>query len=600
LARLVQGAFAVSQHLFAKIVQARDTLAQNKPDVALAMLRRIAAKAPNDQNVNSLMAMCLLQLGQGEQAGFYARRAAAIAPDDPIVQTNLAVVLAAINKRDQAPEILRRVLERHPGHHEARLVLVNSMLLDRRTSEAIELCRAGLAFGWHAPLAVSYAAALISLSENERAVHFLNEALLHFPNESNLASSKCMAITAVYGADPEEVAAAHRSYGALLNRTSPMFQATYAPRKDPSKPLRVALVSHDFRQHSVAYFIEPWLEHFDRDGFEVVCYSTNRVLDAVSERLKSHATLWRDASAMPELQLAAKLSEDRVDIAVDLAGHTNGNSLQAFALRMAPVQVTYLGYPGSTGLTQMDYRIVDSLTDPPGPAVDARHTEKLLRIDPCFLCYRPQPDAPPVRASDIPRSASHITFGSFNAGRKLSGPLLDLWAHILKAVPGSRLLLKASDFNDPAMATRLHARLGEHGIGEECVEILQATKEMAEHLSLYERVDIGLDPLPYNGTTTTCEALWMGVPVITLAGNRHAGRVGVSLLTNVGLPELIARNENEYLDIAVKLAADPARLEDYRASLRRRLAASPLCDGPGFSRRFEGALRAAWKQYCAM
>jgi predicted O-linked N-acetylglucosamine transferase (SPINDLY family) len=592
----VQESFAVSQQLLAKIMQARDLLAQNKPDVALAMLRRIAAKAPEDQNVNSLMAMCLLQLGQREQAGFYARRAAAIAPEDPSIQTNLAVLLITINKRDEAPEILRRVLQRHPEHHEARLVLINLAILDRRTSEAIELCRAGLAISWHAQMAVSYAAALISLSENERAFHFLNEALLHFPSESNLSSSRCMAITSVYGADSDEVAATHRSYGALLNRTSPAFRATYAPKKDPGKRLRVALVSPDLHQHSVAYFIEPWLEHFDRERFDVVCYLTSRVFDAVSERLKLRATLWRDAYAITELQLAAKLSEDRVDIAVDLAGHTNGNSLQAFALRMAPVQVTYLGYPGTTGLTQMDYRIVDSLTDAPSPTVDACHTEKLLRIDPCFLCYRPQPDAPAVRTSDAPHPP--ITFGSFNAGRKLSGPLLALWAHILKAVPGSRLLLKAQDFNDPAMSKRIDAHLGEYGINKGRVEILQATKEMAEHLSLYERVDIGLDPFPYNGTTTTCEALWMGVPVITLAGNRHAGRVGVSLLTNVGLPELIAKDENEYLDIAVKLAGDPSRLADYRATLRQRMAASPLCDGPAFSRRFEGALRAAWVQYC--
>jgi predicted O-linked N-acetylglucosamine transferase (SPINDLY family) len=595
---VVREARAMSQ--FApKLVQAQSLLTQNKPDAALGVLQRIAPKAAADPDVNSLMAMTLLRLGRLEQAAYYARRAAAIAPNDPNKLTNLAIVLVAISKEGEGPELLRRIVREHPAYHEARLALMNLMLEDRRSAQAMELCREGLAIGWHSQLAVSYAAALISLCENEQAVKFLHEAIAHFPSETYLAASMCLALNAMHGATPEQIAAAHRAYGALLDRVKPPFRATYAPKKDPDKRLRVALVSPDLRQHSVAFFIEPWLEHFDRERFEAVCYATSRSFDAVTQRLKSHATLWRDASSMIELQLAAKMSEDRVDLAVDLAGHTEGNSLQAFSLRMAPVQITYLGYPDTTGVTQMDYRIVDSLTDPPDPALDARHTEKLLRIDPCFLCYRPPAEAPPVRTSDIPHPTSHITFGSFNAGRKLSGPLLETWARILKAVPGSRLVLKAQDFGDPAIPKRLYARLGEHGIGEERVEILKAPKGMAEHLSLYGRVDIGLDPFPYNGTTTTCEALWMGAPVVTLAGNRHAGRVGVSLLTNVGLSELIAPTMERYVELAVALANDRPRLTEYHQALRTRMSASPLCDAASHARRFESALREAWREWCA-
>jgi predicted O-linked N-acetylglucosamine transferase (SPINDLY family) len=581
-----------------KLMQAQSLLSENKPDAALAIAQRLAAKAPADPEINGLISLALLRLGRLDQSIFYARRAAEAAKDDPNKKSNLAYVLVAAGKKEEGVAIFRQVIEKNPEYHEARLAMMNILLEERRSAEALALCKDGLAISWHAQLSVSYAAALISLSENEQAVKFLHDAIARFPNETYLAASLCLALNAMHGADPAEIAAAHRAYGALLNRIKPSFRPTYAPKKDPNKKLRIALISPDLRQHSVAYFIEPLLEHFDRERFEVVCYSTNRTMDAVSERLKSHATLWRDAASMIELQLAAKLSDDRTDIAIDLAGHTEGNSLQAFSLRMAPIQMTYLGYPDTTGLTQMDYRIVDSLTDPPDPTLDARHTEKLLRIDPCFLCYRPHPDAPdPDSAFRVPRSA--LTFGSFNAGRKLSGPVLDLWARILKTVPNSRLVLKAQDFGDPAIPKRLYARLAGQGIAEDRVEILKAPKGMAEHLALYNKVDIGLDPMPYNGTTTTCEALWMGVPVITLAGNRHAGRVGVSLLINLGLPELIAKDHDDYLDIAVRLAADPARTERYRAALRSRMAASPLCDGPGFSRRIESALRAVWEEYCA-
>lgn len=582
-----------------KLAQAQSLLGENKADAALAILQRLAPKEPGNPDINSLMAMVLLRLGKLDQSIFYARRAATTLPNDANKLTNLAIVLVAAGQKEEGTEILKRVVQNSPEYHDARLALMNLLMDERRAAEAMDLCRAGLAIGWHAQMCVSYAAALIGLSENEEAVKFLREAIAKFPTETYLAASMCLALNAMHGADPNVIAKAHRDYGALLDRIKPPFRAAYAPKKDPSKKLRVALVSPDLRQHSVAYYIEPWLEHFDRERFEVVCYSTNRTFDAVSERFKGYASLWRDASSMIEVQLGAKMSEDRIDIAVDLAGHTEGNSLQAFSLRIAPVQITYLGYPDTTGLKQMDYRIVDSHTDPPDPVLDARHTEKLLRIDPCFLCYRPHPDAPDVGSVPNGGARNAVTFGSFNAGRKLSGPVLDLWAKILKAVPGSRLLLKAQDFADPAIPKRIYARLAAGGIGEDRVEILKAPKSMAEHLGLYSRMDIGLDPMPYNGTTTTCEALWMGVPVVALAGNGHAGRVGVSLLANVGLDELTAGDENEYLTIAVRLAGDPSRLASYRASIRKRMAASPLRDEIGFSRRFEAALREAWSRWCA-
>ena len=253
---------------------------------------------PPDPDVNTMMGMILLRLGRLDQAIYYARRSAAGDPNDPIKRTNLAIALIAASKNEEGPAILRRVVETNPEYHDARLALMNLMLGDRRAAEAIDLCRAGLAIGWHAQLSVSYAAALISLSENEAAVKFLHEAIAKFPNETYLAASLCLALNAMYGATPDEIAAAHRAYGALLNRVKPPFRPTYTPKKEPDKKLRIALVSPDFRQHSVAFYIEPFLEHFDRERFEVICYSTNRTFDAVSRtpqgpRLPSGATRGR-------------------------------------------------------------------------------------------------------------------------------------------------------------------------------------------------------------------------------------------------------------------------------------------------------------------
>jgi len=243
---------------------------------------------------------------------------------------------------------------------------------------------------------------------------------------------------------------------------------------------------------------------------------------------------------------------------------------------------------------------VDSFTDPLGVpegelGFDERATETLVRLDPCFLCYRPPPDAPlPFRDPAFPGPI----FGSFNATKKINRSVIALWARVLEATPGSRLLLKAFDLRDPAVPERITGRFADRGIDASRLIFLPATKGLAEHLAVYSRVDVGLDPLPYNGTTTTCEALWMGVPVVTLAGRTHAGRVGVSLLNNVGAPELVTQSEDEYVAAASRLAQDGARLAQYRATLRGMMAASPLCDAPGFAARLGDALRRMWSAHC--
>jgi predicted O-linked N-acetylglucosamine transferase (SPINDLY family) len=294
--------------------------------------------------------------------------------------------------------------------------------------------------------------------------------------------------------------------------------------------------------------------------------------------------------------LAALIRADAIDILVDLSGHTADNRLGVLALEPAPVQATWLGYPGSTGLAAIDWRISDAIADPAGVA-ETLSSERIWRLADGFHCFRPPADAPPV--GPAPCAGGTVTFASFNTFAKLSPAALRLWAAILHAVPHARLLLKDNRPHDPATARGHRARFLAAGIDPARLDILPRAAGTAAHLAAYARVDVALDPFPYNGTTTTCEALWMGVPVITRAGDRHASRVGASLLHRVGLDDLVADADDAYLRAAVALAGDPARIAALRASLRERMRASPLCNAHGFARALEAAYRAMWRDWCA-
>jgi predicted O-linked N-acetylglucosamine transferase (SPINDLY family) len=346
--------------------------------------------------------------------------------------------------------------------------------------------------------------------------------------------------------------------------------------------------------HSVASFIEPVIEHHDRSGFTVYCYYTRAETDATTERLAGRADAWRDARADSPDALAAKIHADGIDILVDLGGHTIGNSLAAFSRRPAPVQCTWLGYPDTTGLGPMDYRITDAIVDPP-PEADALHCERLLRVAPPFVCYQPPLDAPPIQARP---QTQGVVFGCFNVIMKVNEPLIASWARILSSVPHSRLVIKSTLLEYEETAARLRARCAAHGISPGRLELRRWADDRAEHLAAYNEIDIALDTYPYNGTTTTCEALWMGVPVVTLSGALHMSRVGETLLGCAGLHELVAKDPEQYVAIAVALARDTSRRAMLAAGMRQRVAASPLLDHAAFTKKLENAYRTAWNAWC--
>jgi predicted O-linked N-acetylglucosamine transferase (SPINDLY family) len=427
------------------------------------------------------------------------------------------------------------------------------------------------------------------------AIADYDQVLAWQPQHHEARSYRLFALHNLESVSREQVFADHVAFGRAVGQ-SPAPALPNAPLAN--RRLRVAVLSPDLRTHSCTFFLEPLLQHLDRSQFEIYLYHDHFREDAVSQRLKPLAAVWRNFVGQTGPAVEKAIRADAPDILIDLAGHTGmTNRLPLFAKRLAPVQVTYLGYPNTTGLPAMDYRFTDALADPEGEA-DAFAVEKLVRFAPTAWSYLPPADAPePGPAPCLERG--YVTFGCFNAPAKITDSMVSLWGRVLGAVPGSRLSLKGSGLGSPAMRARYQARFAQAGIPADRVELLERTADTRGHLMLYRGVDVALDTFPYHGTTTTCEALWMGVPVISLAGDRHMSRVGVSLLSALQRPEWIARDPSDYVRAAAELASAPAKLAAVRDGLREAMRASPLLDHPGQAVRFGAALRACWGEWCA-
>ncbi len=396
---------------------------------------------------------------------------------------------------------------------------------------------------------------------------------------------------------PAELRALHETFDLEFRRGRGPDEVLPPRDLNPDRRLRIGYVSPDFKRHSCAYFIENVLAHHDKSAVELYCYADVPFPDAVTARLKSHADHWRDVTRLDLAGFRAQVTEDRIDILVDLAGHTAENRLCALVDRLAPVQVNWLGYPATTGVAAMDYRLTDARADPPGDS-DSHGVETLVRLPDTFLCYRPPAEAPDIVPAPNTAGAA-FTFGSFNNIPKVSRDVVAAWGRILREAPGSRLILKSRSFIEETTRARIAAEFVAEGIDKSRLELIGWLNKPGDHLRLYERIDLALDPFPYNGTTTTCEALWMGVPVLTLTGARHAARVGASLLGGLGLDDYVVPTVEAYVARAVALARAPASLNALRGQLRARMEASALCDGPRFTRALESAYRQTWRRWCS-
>ncbi|MBC8167848.1 MAG: glycosyltransferase [Bryobacteraceae bacterium] len=421
-----------------------------------------------------------------------------------------------------------------------------------------------------------------------------------YPDDAAAHSYLLFLLHSVEDISQEQIFAEHLRWSARHGLS--LASKHRANASDAERVLRVGYVSADYRAgHPVMYFFEPVLRARDRSRFHVTCYSNVAIPDAVTGQVRLLADEWREIRGRPDDEVVAQILADRIDILVDLAGHCGGSRLKVFAGKPAPVQVTWLGYPDTTGLSAIDYRITDAIVDPPGLS-ERFHTEQLVRLEPPgFLCYQPPAAAPPV--SDLPASrAGYVTFGCFQYPGKITARMIENWARIMLGVPSSRLFLHHcfSDYAEPqgAVRNRLCAAFEGRGISADRLTFVGGVPSLRSHLELYSQVDMALDTSPFNGTTTTCEALWMGVPVITKAGHAHAGRVGASLLNQVGLDNLVTATDREYCEFATELASDLPRLTGIRAGLRAALTQSSLLDASGFTRKLENRFLRMWRDFC--
>jgi predicted O-linked N-acetylglucosamine transferase (SPINDLY family) len=568
---------------------------QEKLEEALEEMQRAAALKPDFAPVYQDMGAMLSRLERLDEAADCFRKRLALAPDAE-AYFSLGRMLALQERHEEAITNLKAAIALQPDMAKALTEIGIVNLRMGRVEDAMNAYRSALVLE-------DYPEALNNLGVIRHMVGDPDEAIVHYRKALDLKPEYPMAYSNMllamqYSAHytQEQLFAEHAAFGKRFEPALREEWKLHTNARSPRKRLKIGYVSPDFRKHAVAYFIEPVLAHHDRSRFEIFCYHTHTVVDAVSQRLRQLADHWLLCSQMPDQVLAERIRADGIDILIDLTGHTGGARLMVFARKPAPVQVTYLGYPATTGLTSIDYRLTDVHAEPPG-MTEHLNVEKLWRLPEVFCCYRPHDNSPDVIDHPPLQDNGFVTFGCFNNFAKVTDPVLLLWKEILRRVPNSRLMLEIGQFDNPTFRADIEARLQRLGMPMERLILVPRRKE--NQYVLYNRIDIALDPFPCNGGTTSFDSLWMGVPFITQAGSYFTSRMGVTILTNAGLRELVATNEDEYLDIAVRLATDIPRLTALRSGLRERVQASPLMDAARFTRHMEQAYLGMWEQFCA-
>ena len=490
-----------------------------------------------------------------------------------------------LGRRDEAETAFRQACEADPENALAWANYALALIRRGALGPAEEAVQRSLKLNENSPMALAALARICrDQGRHDEALSLYRKALALEPNKA-VHSAYLLGLSYAAGVEPETLYAAHREWARLH---APKPHPAAFPAAEANRPLRVGYVSADWREHPVAFFMEAVLRLHDRARVTPYVYSNmTGAGDPYTERLRALAGEWRDISAQDDDAAVATIRQDAIDVLIDLAGHTRGNRLGVFARRAAPVQATWLGYPATSGLDEMDVRLTDADADPPGQT-DPWHSEILVRLPTGFLCFTPpsRPEITPLPA----QSNGHVTFGSFNNAFKMSAACVRAWAGVLQAVPDAKLLLKARALDDVATQDAFRGHFRTAGVDPDRIAFLGRVAGHGGHLAAYGHVDIALDTLPYNGTTTTFEALWMGVPVVTLAGALHANRVGASILRRLDLGTLVAETAEAYAGIAARLASDISELAELRASLRGRMEASPLMDGAGFTRALEDAL----------
>ena len=566
-------------------------------DEAIANYAKAVQIDPNFAAAYYSLGVALQQKNQFEEAMAFYQQALSLNPKHIYALNNLGHIFKKMKKYDEAITYYQKALEINPDYADTYnnlgAVLQEKGMLEESIAYYENAVRVKEDF---VEAYLNLGNAFKEEGQLQDAEKYFRHALKIKPDSPVAHSCLLMLLNYFYEYDPETVFNEHIEYAKKFGETLSSGASSHKNSPEPDRRLKIGYISPDFKRHSVTSFFEPVVSAHNREDFEIYCYSDVSIPDEVTKHIENRAGNWRNIIGMSDEGVEQLIRNDEIDILVDLAGHTANNRMLVFARKPAPVQASWIGYPATTGLSMVDYKIVDSYTDPPG-MTEKYYAEKLLRLPGCFLCYNPDGESPEV--SSLPAiEKDYITFGSFNNFTKVSTEVLGLWIQILKDIPNSHFIMKSYSFSDVATRQRALEKFVHEGIAVERIEILPAEPSTKKHLSLYNCVDIGLDTFPYNGTTTTCEALWMGVPVIVLAGKTHASRVGVSLLSNIGLTEHIAETRQEYRTIAVGLARNMDKLQEMRKKLRDTIAGSPLTNAARFTSILEKGYREIWNTWC--
>jgi protein O-GlcNAc transferase len=417
------------------------------------------------------------------------------------------------------------------------------------------------------------------------------------PRDANIHNDLILTAVHVFPEDPRQIYEIHREWARKFTDPLEKDIRPHTNNPDPDRPLRIGYLSGQFRMHTGAFFLEPVLSAHDREHFKIYCYCTvdENPNDPITARFRTYADVWRNVEAINDEKLYEMIRNDEIDILVDVAGHTNGNRLLVFARKPAPVQVTYIGYQDTTGLKSIDYRFSDGYADPPG-MTEEHFSEKIVRLPRTGYCFRAPDQTLDVSALPAKKNG-YITFGSTNRVSKMTPETVKAWSRVMNQVPRSRLVIRSDGLTVPALQRNVQRQFAEYGIATDRLTLL-GWSDFRDYQETFHQVDIVLDCFQFTGHTVTCQALWMGVPVVSLAGQTHTGRMGLSILSNLGMPELVTKDEDEFVAVAVGLANDVPRLEHLRATLRQQMQGSPLMDAETFSKEIAAAYREMWRTWC--
>ncbi len=568
-------------------------LEQGKLSEAVACFRQVLLLNPDHAEAYNNLGIVRLNQGHRAEAVALFCQAIYLKPDYPEAHNNLGNALANQGKAEEAAATYRQAIALRPdyaeAHHNLGLVLASQGKVDEALASYEEAVRIR-----------PYAEALNNLANTckdqgrlDEAIACYRQAVATKPQEASIHSNLLYALLYSARSRPEDIFAEQQAWTRQHGSGLASASQCHAGTADPERRLRIGYVSPDFREHVMGRFSEAVVRSHDRERFEVFCYADVSRPDALTRRIQVSADQWRPLTGLSDDRAADLIRQDRIDILIDLAGHTGGNRLRLFARKPAPIQMTHFGYIGTTGLETIDYRLTDAHTDPPG-LTEAYFTEKLLRLPEVLWCY-PPPPSPEV--GPLPAvQAGRVTFGSFNNLCKVTEEIIALWAQILTALPEARMVLLAGAGR--AGDERVRSAFARGGIGPDRVTLLGRQSRDA-YFQLYQGVDVCLDTFPFSGCNTTADALWMGVPVVTLAGPTCVSRQGVATLVHAGLGQLVTESAAAYVETAIGLARDISWLRELRSGLRERIKRSPLLDVPGFTHHLEEAYRWAWRQWCA-